>query len=60
MLRCMVSTLLLLVDLSTNKHHQIQLAIYCLPYIRLPKTPNLYTFTLKMTTAMFVERLDNS
>jgi hypothetical protein len=30
----------------TNQHHQTQLAIYCLPYIRLPKTPNRYTFTL--------------
>jgi hypothetical protein len=27
---------------------------------RLPKTPNHYTFTLNMATAMFAETLDNS
>jgi L-2-hydroxyglutarate oxidase LhgO len=45
---------------STNQHHQIQLATYCLPYIRLPKMSNHYTFTLKMATLMFAETFDNS
>jgi hypothetical protein len=31
----------------------------CLLYTRLPKTPNQYTFTLKMATVMFAETLDN-
>jgi hypothetical protein len=31
----------------------------CLPYTLLQKTPNLYIFTLKMETAMFVETLDS-
>jgi hypothetical protein len=43
-----------------NQHHQIQLVTYCLLYIRLPKTPSRYTFTLKMVTAMFAETLDSS
>jgi hypothetical protein len=43
----------------TNQHHQIQLSTYCLPYIRLPKSLNHYSFTLKMVTVMFVETLDN-
>jgi hypothetical protein len=30
-----------------------------LPYIRLPKTPNLYIFTLKMANAIFAETFDN-
>lgn len=38
---------------STNQHHHIQLSTYCLPYIRLPKMPNYYIFTLKMENAMF-------
>jgi hypothetical protein len=50
----------ILVLRSTNHYHQIQLATHCLPYIRLPKTPNLYTFALKMATVMFAETLDNS
>jgi hypothetical protein len=45
---------------STNQNHQIQLTTYCLPYIRLPKSPNHYTFTLKTATAMFAEMLDMS
>jgi hypothetical protein len=45
---------------STNQHHQIQLTTHSLAYIWLPKTPNLYTFTLKMANAMLVETLDNS
>jgi hypothetical protein len=44
---------------STIQHHQIQLATYCLPYIRLPKMPNHYILTLKMATAIFAETLDN-
>jgi hypothetical protein len=32
----------------------------CLPYIRLPKIPSHCIFTLKMTTAVFAEMLDNS
>jgi hypothetical protein len=44
---------------STNQHHQIQHFTCCLPYVRLPKTPNLYIFTLKMATAMFAETLGN-
>jgi hypothetical protein len=40
---------------STNQHYQIKLATYCLPYIRLTKTPNHYIFTLKMATAMFTQ-----
>jgi hypothetical protein len=28
---------------STNQHREIQLATYCLPYVRPPKTPNHYT-----------------
>jgi hypothetical protein len=44
---------------STNQHNQIQLLAYCLPYIRLPKTPNHYRFTLKMATAMSAETMDN-
>jgi hypothetical protein len=32
---------------------------YCLLYIRLPKTPNHYIFTLKMATEMFVETVGN-
>jgi hypothetical protein len=39
--------------------HQIQLATYFLPYIKLPKTPIHYTFTLKMVTVMFAETLVN-
>jgi hypothetical protein len=45
---------------STDQHHQIQLATYCLPYIRLPKMPSYYMFTLKMATAMFAKMLINS
>jgi hypothetical protein len=30
-----------------------------LPYVRLPKTCILYTFTLKMATTVFAETLDN-
>jgi hypothetical protein len=44
----------------TTPHHHIHLATYCLPYMKLPKTPNHDIFTLKMATAMFVETLDNS
>jgi hypothetical protein len=43
---------------STNQHHQIQLSTYCLPYIRLPKTPNHNMFTLKMATSMSAETLE--
>jgi hypothetical protein len=32
---------------------------HCLPYVRLPKTPILHTFTLKIVTAMFAETSDN-
>jgi hypothetical protein len=42
-----------------NQHNQIQLATYCLPYIRLPNTPNHHIFTLKMATLMFTVTLDN-
>jgi hypothetical protein len=42
----------------TNQHHQIQFTTYCLPYIRLPKIPNHYIFTLTMSTAVFAESLD--
>jgi hypothetical protein len=35
-------------------------AIYCLPHIRLPKTLKQYTFTLKMSSAVLSETLDNS
>jgi hypothetical protein len=45
---------------STNQHHQTQHATYCLPYIRLPKMPNHYSFTMKMATAVFAKMLDNS
>jgi hypothetical protein len=41
------------------EHHQILLATYCLPHIRLPKTPSLYTFILKMAIVMFAETLGN-
>jgi hypothetical protein len=34
-------------------------ASYSLPHVRLLNTPNHYTFTLKMATAMFAETLDN-
>jgi hypothetical protein len=44
----------------TNQHHQVQLATYCLLYIRLPKSPIHYTFTLKMANAVFAKTLDNS
>lgn len=36
----------------------MQLAIYCLSHVRLPKSPIHYTFTLKMTTTVFAETLD--
>jgi hypothetical protein len=45
---------------STNQHHQIQLATYCLPNIRLSESSSHYTFTLKVAIAMFAETLDNS
>jgi hypothetical protein len=45
---------------STIQHHHTLLATYCLPYIGLPKSPNHYTFTLKMATAMLAETLDNT
>lgn len=45
---------------STNQYRQIQLTTYCLPYVKLPRTPNHYTFTLKMATAVLVETLANS
>jgi hypothetical protein len=35
-------------------------ATYCLPYIRLPKSPNHGIFTLKMATAVFSETLDDT
>jgi hypothetical protein len=38
---------------STSKLHYIQLSAYCLPYIRLPKNTNKYTFPLKIASAMF-------
>jgi hypothetical protein len=44
---------------STSQHHQIQLATYCLPHIRLLKTLNHYIFTLRMATAMSAETTDN-
>jgi hypothetical protein len=44
---------------STNQHHQIQLSTYCLAYVRLPKSPNYYIFTLNMASAMFAATLDN-
>jgi hypothetical protein len=40
---------------STNQHHQIQLSTHCLPYIRLPKAPDHYIFTLQMATAVFAK-----
>jgi hypothetical protein len=43
----------------TNQHYQIQLFMYCLSYIRLPKIPNHYILALKMATAVFAEMLDN-
>jgi hypothetical protein len=43
---------------STNQHHQIELSTYCLSYIRLPKMPNYYIFTLTMATAVFA-KMDN-
>jgi hypothetical protein len=43
--------------LSTNQHHEILLIAYCLSYVRLPKRPSLYTFTLKMAAAVFAETL---
>lgn len=39
---------------STNHHRDIQLTTYCLPYMRLPKTPNL-----KMATVMCAETFDD-
>jgi hypothetical protein len=45
---------------STSQHHQIQLAAYCLPFIRLLKGLSHYTFTLKMAAVMLAETLDNS
>jgi hypothetical protein len=30
-------------------------ATYCLPNVRLPKSPNHYIFALKMATQVFVE-----
>jgi hypothetical protein len=44
---------------STNQHCKIQLATCSLPYLRLPKTPKHYMFTLKMVTAILAETLDN-
>jgi hypothetical protein len=38
---------------SANLFYHILLATYHLLYIRLSRTPNQYTFTLKMATAMF-------
>jgi hypothetical protein len=38
----------------------IQTRHYCLPYIRLQKAPNQFTFTLKMAAIMCAEKLDNS
>jgi hypothetical protein len=32
---------------------------HCLPYVRFPKAPSLYTFTLKIQSAMFAESVDN-
>jgi hypothetical protein len=40
----------------TNQHHQIQLATYCLPYARFPKTPNHYIFTLYIFSSRFVTK----
>jgi hypothetical protein len=37
----------------------MQLNAYYLPYIKLPKTPDHYVFTLKTATAMFAETLGN-
>jgi hypothetical protein len=39
---------------STNQYHQIQHATHCLSYLKIPE------FTLKMATAMFAEKLDNT
>jgi hypothetical protein len=44
---------------STNQRHQIQLATYCVPYMRLLKTSDHYKFTLNMATEMLAETLDN-
>jgi hypothetical protein len=46
--------------LAANQHHQVQLAIYCFPYIRHSQTTNHYTFALKMATVVFAEEFDNS
>jgi hypothetical protein len=45
---------------STNQRYQIQLATYCLTYIRLPNMPNHHIFTLKIATAMSAETLQFS
>jgi hypothetical protein len=45
---------------STNQHHQIKLATYCLPYVRLSKPFHRYIFILKKATAVLAEALDNS
>jgi hypothetical protein len=45
--------------LFTIQHHQNHLATDYLPYIRLPKTPSHYIFTLKMETVIFSEKLGN-
>jgi hypothetical protein len=41
----------------TSTHHQIQHSTYRLSYMRLPKTSNNYTFTLKTATAMCAETM---
>lgn len=46
--------------LSTNQHHQIQISIYCLIYMRSRKTPNNYIPTLKMATAMLKQIFKHS
>jgi hypothetical protein len=42
-----------------NRHHQIRLAIYILPYRSFPRRVSLYSFTLGMATTVFSETLDN-
>jgi hypothetical protein len=48
---------------QTTRHYNPEdghlLYTQCLPYIRLPKTPDHYIFTLKMATVMFAGTLDN-
>jgi hypothetical protein len=45
---------------SAYQRHHNQFATFYLLYLKLPRTPNHYAFTLKLATTMFSETSENT